>query len=77
MDQLGGLSARRQPLEDVLHGWIWPKVPTKDPPQRIIPTVHCSAPSKDPVLLRIYCYEFQITQSKHLSRGHCWWTRST
>jgi hypothetical protein len=71
----GGLSARRQPNEDVVHGGVWSKIPSKDTPQGLINPVHCFTPSQDPVLPGVQLHEIPIPQPKHLGGCNRWWAR--
>lgn len=71
----GGLLARRQPVEDVIHGGVWAKVPTKDTPQRLISTVHFCTPHQDPMLSRLRHHELSVPKPKHSCGCRCGWAR--
>jgi len=72
----GGLLVRREPLEDVVHGGVWSTVSAKDTPQGLIAAVHWCSPWQDPMLGRVQCDEFRITQSQYSSGCRCWRTGS-
>lgn len=72
----GGLCARRQPLEDVLHGRVRSTISVEDPSQGIISTVHCCSPSQDRMLVRVQHHELPISQPKCPGRGRGWRARS-
>lgn len=71
----GWLLTGVQPKEDVLHGRIQSKIPTKNPSQGCISTVHFFTPTKDPMLSRLWFYELTITQPQCSYRCYCWWAR--
>jgi len=72
----GGLLVGREPLEDVLHGGVRSTVSAKDTPQGLIFAVHWRSPWQDPMLSRVQCDGFTITQSQHSSGCRCWRTGS-